>query len=172
MSDLPEGPLRLGPLLRYVDDTSATIWVETSEASTVTVRAGDVTASARTFRAHGHHYALVEVTGLPSGTPTPYEVLVDGEAVWPPDEPEFADFPPSVIPTLRPGKPLRVAFGSCRVSMAHDEESNATFGVDALRAYALHMAGLTGPQDDSPTDGPTSWCSSATRCTPTTRAPA
>jgi hypothetical protein len=148
VTDLPEGPLRLGPLLRYVDATSATIWVETAEASTVTITAGDVTASARTFRAHDHHYALVELTGLPPGTPTPYTVSIDGESVWPPDEPEFADFPPSVIPTLEPGKPLRVAFGSCRVSMPHDEESNARFGVDALRAYALHMAGLTGPADE------------------------
>ena len=44
------------------------------------VEAGDVTARARTFAAHGHHYALVEVTGLPPGTPTPYRVLVDGDA--------------------------------------------------------------------------------------------
>jgi hypothetical protein len=149
-SDLPEGPLRLGPLLRFVDDTSATIWVETAAASTVTVQAGDVVATARTFAAHGHHYALVEVTGLPSGTATPYAVQVDGERVWPPDEPEFADFPPSVIPTLQPGKPLRLAFGSCRVSMSHDEESNAQFGVDALRAYALRMAGITGAADRWP----------------------
>ncbi len=87
--------------------------------------------------------------------------------VWPPDEPEFADFPPSVIPTLQPGKPLRVAFGSCRVSLSHDEESNQKFGIDALRAYALTMAGLTRP---SPSAGRTWWCSSATRCTPTTPA--
>ena len=104
VSDLPEGPLRLGPLLRFVDDTSATIWVETSEAATVVVEAGDVTASARTFRAHDHHYALVEVTGLPPGTATPYRVLVDDQPVWPPDDPEFADFPPSVVPTLEAGE--------------------------------------------------------------------
>ena len=170
MSDLPEGRLRLGPLLRFVDDSSATIWVETAEAATVVVETGEVRASARTFAAHGHHYALVEVTGLPTGTATPYRVLVDDEVVWPPDEPEFADFPPSVIPTLKPGKPLRLAFGSCRVSMPHDEETNAKFGIDALRAYALHMAGLTGRAGESPTDGPTSSSSSATRSTPTTPA--
>jgi len=144
VSDLPEGPLRLGPLLRFVDDTSATIWVETTTAANVVVEAGEVTASAHTFRAHDHHYALVEVSGLPPGTATPYRVLVDDQPVWPPDDPEFADFPPSVVPTLEPGKPLRVAFGSCRVSVSHDEEGNAQFGIDALRAYALHMAGLTG----------------------------
>jgi len=141
--DLPEGPLRLGPLLRFVDETTATIWVETATAATVVVEAGDVVATARTFGAHGHHYALVEVTGLRPGTTTPYRVLVDGERVWPPDDPVFADFPPSVIPTVDPAKPLRVAFGSCRVSVSHDEEGNQSFGIDALRAYALHMAGLT-----------------------------
>jgi len=143
-SDLPEGPLRLGPLLRYVDATSATIWVETAAAASVVVEAGQVTAEARTFVAHGHHYALVEVAGLPPGTPTPYRVLLDGAPVWPPDEPGFAEFPASVIPTLDPAKPLRLAFGSCRVSVSHDEAGTAAFGIDALRAYALRMAGLTG----------------------------
>ena len=136
--------------MRFVDDTSATIWVETTTAANVVVEAGEVTASARTFRAHDHHYALVEVSGLPPGTATPYRVLVDDQQVWPPDDPEFADFPPSVVPTLEPGKPLRVAFGSCRVSVSHDEEGNAQFGIDALRAYALHMAGLTGEGDRWP----------------------
>jgi hypothetical protein len=143
-TDLPAGPLRLGPLLRYVDTTSATIWVETAEAATVTVEAGSATAGARTFAAHGHHYALVEVDGLPAGTPTPYRVLIDGTQVWPPDDPEFLEFPVPVIPTLDPDKPLRLAFGSCRVSVSHDAEGTAAFGVDALRAYALRMAGLTG----------------------------
>ena len=150
LDDLPDGPLRLGPLLRYVDASSATIWVETSEAAEVSVVAGEVTARARTFAAHRHHYALVEVTGLPEGTTTPYRVLIDDAEVWPPDDPDFAAFPPSVIPTLEPGKSLRVAFGSCRVSVSHDEAGNAEFGVDALRAYALRMAGLTGEPERWP----------------------
>ncbi len=130
--------LVLGPLLRYVDETSASIWVEVSDAATVTVTAGDHVATARTFSAHGHHYALVELTGLEPGSHAPYTVDVGGETLWPePDSP----FPPSIIPTLRPGKPLRMAFGSCRVSVPHDEEGTDAFGVDALRSYALHMAG-------------------------------
>jgi hypothetical protein len=143
MSDLV-----LGPLLRFVDATSATIWVETGAAADVTVTAGPHVATARTFGAHGHHYALVELTGLEPGTETPYVVQVDGQQVWPSTDPAFADFPPSVIPTLEPGKPLRMAFGSCRVSVPHDEEGNDAFGVDALRAYSLFMAGLTGPESD------------------------
>ncbi len=34
-----------------------------------------------------------------------------------------------------------MAFGSCRVSVPHDQAGTEGFGVDALRAYALHMAG-------------------------------
>ena len=128
--------LALGPLLRYVDRDSATIWVETTVAATVTVVAGEHRGTARTFRAHDHHYALVELLGLTPGTHTPYTVLVNDEVVWPePDSP----YPPSVIPTLD-DKPLRMAFGSCRVSVPHDEAGTEAFGVDALRSYALHMA--------------------------------
>jgi len=130
--------LVLGPLLRYVDETSASIWVEVSDSTTVTVTAGDHVASARTFVAHGHHYALVELDGLEPGSHTPYTVEADGTTLWP--EPG-SDFPHPVVPTLKPGKPLRMAFGSCRVSVPHDEAGTKAFGVDALRSYALHMAG-------------------------------
>jgi hypothetical protein len=140
--------LVLGPLLRYVDATSATVWVETDAPAEVVVTAGPHRASARTFAAHGRHYALVELTDLEPGTKTPYVVDLDGDRVWPSGEPAFDDFPPSVIPTLQPGKPLRMAFGSCRVSVAHDERGNADFGIDALRAYALFMAGLTESDSD------------------------
>jgi len=132
--------LVLGPLLRYVDETSASIWVETSGAATVTVTTGDRTANAHTFAAHGHHYALVEIEDLEPGSQHPYTVSIAGEQVWP--EPDSA-FPPSLIPTLRSGKPLRMAFGSCRVSVPHDEAGTKAFGVDALRSYALHMASAT-----------------------------
>ncbi len=145
--------LVLGPLMRHVDTTTAAIWVETSTASEVSVVAGERQASARTFAAHGHHYALVELTGLEPGTRTPYVVRVDGEQVWPSTDPDFAEFPPSVIATLEPGKPLRMAFGSCRVSVEHDAEGTEQFGVDAMRAYALHMAGVT----DTGQDGPERW---------------
>src|SRR4051794_24340958 len=140
--------LVLGPLLRHVDSTTATIWVETETAGTVTVEAGDHRASARTFTAHGHHYALVELTGLAPGSRTPYAVRVGDELVWPSDDPAFAEFPPSVIATLEPGKPLRMAFGSCRVSVSHDAAGTEEFGVDAMRTYALAMAGITGGDPD------------------------
>ena len=142
--------LVLGPLLRYVDDTTASVWVEASTSSVVTVIAGEHHVSAPTFAVHGHHYALVELDDLDPGTRTAYQVEIDGEPVWPlPD----SEHPPSVIATLKPGKPLRLAFGSCRVSEGHDEDANAKYGVDALRAYALHM----GHQTNAGSEGEERW---------------
>ncbi len=145
---MPEEGLVLGPLLRYVDRDSATIWVETAERATVTVTAGGGEWSARTFRVHGHHFALVEVTGLEPGTVTPYAVhLGDPQRpVWPPTAAGTEQdpiLPPSVISTFKPGKPPRIAFGSCRTSVDHDHDGNRTHGVDSMRAYALAMAGVT-----------------------------
>jgi len=124
-------------LLRYVDETSASIWVETRDRSRVTVRADGRTWSAVTFGVHGHHYALVEVDGLAPGSVQEYAVSIDDELVWPPAD---SPYPPSRIATLEPGKELRMAFGSCRTSVPHDSAGNRTHGVDAMRAYALHMA--------------------------------
>ncbi|MEA3551408.1 alkaline phosphatase D family protein [Pseudarthrobacter sp. C1] len=129
--------LVLGPMMRYVDQTSASIWVETRDNASVTVSAGAGEWKARTFAVHGHHYALVEVDGLEPGSVTPYTVAVNGVPVWP--EPGTGFLPP-VIATLKPGKPLRLAFGSCRTSVPHDESGNRSHGVDALRAYAVAMS--------------------------------
>ncbi|MGA9746566.1 MAG: alkaline phosphatase D family protein [Nocardioides sp.] len=134
-------PLVLGPLLRHVATTTATVWVETAAAGSVTVRAGGRSWSARTFGVHGHHYALVMVDGLEPGTRTAYDVAVDDARVWPPED---SAFPPSVIPTLTPDKPLKLMFGSCRTSVSHDQRGNLTHGVDALRALARGLAAHSG----------------------------
>ena len=130
--------------MRYVDDTSATIWVETADAAVVTVTGGRAGSprpapSARTA-------TTTRWWRSPGSSPartTAYTVDVDGASGSGRRRREGAAFPPSVIATLEPGKPLRMAFGSCRVSVGHDEAGNTPFGVDALRAYALRMAGLT-----------------------------
>ncbi|CAN5531504.1 alkaline phosphatase D family protein [soil metagenome] len=115
--------------------------METRDATRVVVRTDDRSWEARTFGVHGHHYALVVIDGLEPGTVAPYTVELDGERAWPPAEgAEGSDFPPSVLTSLKPGKPLRMAFGSCRTSVDHDEAGNTTHGVDALRTLALKMA--------------------------------
>ena len=128
--------LRLGPLLRHVSDTTATVWVQTAHPTRVTVRCAGREASAPTFGVHGFHYALVVLTGLEPGSVNPYTVSLDGERVWPPRD---STFPESRIATLDASTPTRLAFGSCRTCIAHDAEGNASHGVDALRAYAVSM---------------------------------
>ena len=60
--------LLIGPVLRRVVDTRATVWVETDAPALVTVRAeGGGAGAAKTFAAYGHHYALVIVEGLRPG---------------------------------------------------------------------------------------------------------
>ncbi|MGA6220088.1 alkaline phosphatase D family protein [Streptomyces umbrinus] len=130
--------LRLGPLLRYVDGSSATIWVEASRPCTAEVRCPDgAGGESRTFQIAGHHYALIPVTGLTPGTTSSYDVLLDGVQVWPlPD----SRFPPSVIHTpVDDHETVRVAFGSCRWSTPAADEKDPG-GPDALDTLAARIA--------------------------------
>ncbi|MEW2706459.1 alkaline phosphatase D family protein [Streptomyces koyangensis] len=135
--------LRLGPVLRYADTDSATVWVEADRACTAEVRCpgGEGGGSAPTFSVEGHHYALIPVTGLPEGSDTPYEVHLGGEPVWPsPDSP----FPPSTIRTAPresdQNRAVRVTFGSCRWSSPPSGQDSPV-GPDALDALAARIAG-------------------------------
>jgi hypothetical protein len=137
--------LVLGPLLRHVSERTATIWVETDRPCEVRVTGtdgdgagpgGDGTgpdASARTFTAHGHHYALVEIGGLEPGARIPYAVDLDGERVWP--EPG-SPFPAPAIHTIDGSGALRISFGSCRRS----PDRAGVHGLDALSAFAHRLA--------------------------------
>ncbi|RFU86223.1 alkaline phosphatase family protein [Streptomyces triticagri] len=130
--------LRLGPLLRHVDGGAATIWVESDRPSTAEVRCADGAAGrTRTFQVAGHHYALIPVEGLTPGTETAYEVLLDGDRVWPqPDSP----FPPSTIRTPAGTQDeLRVSFGSCRWAISPTGEKDP-MGPDALDTLAVRLA--------------------------------
>lgn len=147
---LPAGPLTLGPLLRYIGETSATVWVQTRGSAVVQVRAFDREWSAPTFGAHGRHYALVVVDGLEPGATGDYAVDIDGDQVWPPVDPDHPDLPASRIRTLLRSEPTRLAFGSCRTTVPHDAEGNASNGVDALRAYAYHLSRPERDEQDWP----------------------
>ncbi|HLU98893.1 MAG TPA: alkaline phosphatase D family protein [Thermobifida alba] len=129
--------LRLGPVLRNVTETSATIWVETTAPGRVTVTAGDLSASADTFEVHGHHYALCDLTGLRPGQAVEYRVSVDGAPVWPEAD---SPHPPSLLRVPDPSAPQRLLFGSCRTPTDHGPAAVARYGADVLRAYALRLA--------------------------------
>ncbi len=133
--------LLLGPLLRHVDPVSATVWVETDVPCRVEV----LGRSAHTFCVGGHHYALVVVEDLEPGSTTAYEVHLDGEQAWPPEE---SAFPVSRIRTPgRPG-PFRLAFGSCRYASPRTVEDSEGIPPDALDLYAQQVAAL--PEDRWP----------------------
>jgi hypothetical protein len=138
--------LILGPVLRYVSETEATIWVETDGSCEVGVSSGDgkgFEATEETFEVQEHHYALVCVEDLEPGQIYEYEVAIDGERCWPLADSEF---PPSVIRTLHPERPIEMVFGSCRVALPHEPPYNLSKDedpdgreYDALYAKALKM---------------------------------
>jgi hypothetical protein len=132
--------LLLGPLLRYVSDTEATVWVETSEACEVEV----LGRREQTFTVAGHHFALVRLEGLEPGGFYEYGVALDGEQRWPAPG---SDLPPSAIRTLGREEPLDICFGSCRVALPNDPHHNQSkdshedgFEPDALRILAKQMS--------------------------------
>ncbi|MCX5046575.1 alkaline phosphatase family protein [Aldersonia sp. NBC_00410] len=122
--------LVLGPLLRHVGETDATVWVETAQPCTVEV----LEHKEHTWTAGGHHYALLVIEGLEPGSDSEYEVRLDGELVWP--EPDATH--PSVIRTLRGDGSLALAFGSCRFATTSTAE-DPHLGIDALENYAKRM---------------------------------
>ncbi|WP_392544343.1 alkaline phosphatase D family protein [Oryzobacter telluris] len=130
----PTDALVLGPVLRYVDETSATVWVRTAAPATVAVERAGRTWSAPTFTVHGSHYALVVLEDLRPGTDDAYAVAVDDEPVWP-----LPGAPASRIRTLDPSRTTRFAFGTCRTTGSHDEAGNRAHGVDALRSLAVAL---------------------------------
>jgi hypothetical protein len=130
--------LLLGPLLRYVSATEATIWVEADAPCEVRV----LGATEPTFEVDGHHYALVRVEDLEPSSTTPYTVELDGERRWPSPG---SKLPPSLIRTVGDG-PLDVRFGSCRVALPNEEPYTHSKDrheegreVDALRVLADEM---------------------------------
>lgn len=127
--------LLLGPLLRYVGETEATVWVETDAPCEVAVN-GHV---APTFTVEDHHYALVAVHGLEPGTTTEYDVQLDGDTVWPL---EGTPYGPSLIRTLGHVQPLKVVFGSCRVSVPDHPPYVLTADEDEQGKEVDALAGL------------------------------
>jgi PhoD-like phosphatase len=131
--------LVLGPLLRYVSETEATVWVETDSPCEVEILGN----REPTFAVEEHFYALVRIEDLEPGSFNEYEVKLDGKRRWPlPD----SDLPPSAIRALGRDQPLDVCFGSCRVALPHTEpyvhskdrhEDGREY--DALRVLATEM---------------------------------
>jgi PhoD-like phosphatase len=134
-----DGPaLVLGPMVRYAGETEATVWVETDRECLVEL----LGRQARTFEVAGHHYGLVVLDGLTPGSAQEYTVTLDGILRWP-----LAGhgLPPSVLRTLGQAQPVRLAFGSCRVSeiaprnLGRQARRSGAKSVDALAACAATL---------------------------------
>jgi hypothetical protein len=132
---MPE--LIVGPMLRYLSDRDATIWVETDGPCEVEV----VDHSTRTFEVHGHHYAIVAIDGLDPGETYEYSVALDREVKWPEGSRRF---PPSRIRTFDDDGPFDISFGSCRVAVPHEPPYTLTKNQhdEGKEADALHVLGL------------------------------
>jgi PhoD-like phosphatase len=133
--------LVLGPVLRHVAASSATIWVETDGPCTVEI----LGRRASTFAVCDHHYALVVVRDLPRDSIIPYEVALNGVRAWPQSD----EYPPSVIRTNAGSWPVRIVVGSCRAAAPHerpytlerDRDPDAR-GADSLWLVAMAMTAL------------------------------
>jgi phosphodiesterase/alkaline phosphatase D-like protein len=132
------GSLVLGPLLRYVGERDAVIWVETSEPCEVEI----LGSRERTFCVCDHHYALVCCGDLEPGTWHEYDVKLDGEQVWPLND----GFPASALHTYPKERALDVVFGSCRVAAPHEppyslrkDQDERGREIDALHTLAQRM---------------------------------
>jgi PhoD-like phosphatase len=126
--------LLIGPVLRHVGTTDATVFVETDAPCEVEI----LGCREQTWLAGGHHYALVTIEGLQPATATPYDVRLDAAVVWPPLD---SDRPPSRIRTLgHDDRQIRLAFGSCRHSRASAQVGDKHFDADSLAAYSRELA--------------------------------
>ena len=130
--------LVLGPMLRYAGTESATFWVETSTPCELEIL-GHRTS---TFTIEGHHYALLLVDDLTPASVTPYDVRLDGEHVWPPDDGR----PQPVVHTRNNEPRTRLVFGSCRVGNPQPTklgrewpEDLRALGIDALWTYSKQL---------------------------------
>jgi hypothetical protein len=126
--------LLIGPVLRHVGTTDATVWVETDGPCQVEV----LGHSEHTWTMAGHHYALVIIEDLQPGSSTAYEVRLGDEVVWPPLD---SSRPPSRIRTQGDGREVRLAFGSCRYARAAVKLADRRFDPDSLVCYSRVLAG-------------------------------
>ena len=136
--------LILGPVLRHVGTDDVTVWVETDAPCEVEVRTRVRQRDGRTFAVGGPPLrdrrarraaepARARRTRS-SSTATP---------VWP-----LADsaYPPSVLRTIDPSRPLQVLFGSCRAASEVVVRDPTGSGEDVLDGYARRM--VTRPPED------------------------
>jgi phosphodiesterase/alkaline phosphatase D-like protein len=131
--------LVLGPILRYVDTTRATVWVETDKQCTVEVRASTGQGGAEdTWSVHDHHFAIVQLVDLPAGSVVDYTVSLRSPAD-PVAEASPAVAAHGTLRTAAEDDALTLAFGSCRRGDTYDEDRLKAIGADGLAGLAARV---------------------------------
>ncbi len=153
--------LVLGPLLRYVGTTDATIWVETDAACEVEVlgrREQTFCVAGPSLRAGAVEDLEPGRAGVRGGARRRAALAAAG-----------SEFPPSVLRTFRADEQIELVFGSCRVALP--QEPPYTLPKEATRRTAAASTPCTRSRSrSSTTTRPptrTSCSSAATRSTPT-----
>ena len=141
--------LVLGPMLRHVTETSATVWVETDRRCTVEV----LGRTTPTFCVAGHHYALVDHRRPHAGVDQRVRRTARRRGRAGPSR--AARCRPAGSAPCGDGPLVAVVFGSCRTAAPHEPPwalelaiDDRGRGVDALYAYALRM--VDQPADEWP----------------------
>ncbi len=156
--------LVLGPLLRYVGSTQATVWVETDAPCEVTV----LGHRERTFHVEGHHYALVVIDGSRAGI---------GDAVRgaPRRRAGLAESTASArrAPSTRGTTSARHGWCSGRAASARRSASPTRSPRTSTRrrSRSTPSGRSRGGCRRAGSRGPTACCCWATRCTPTRSRP-
>lgn len=132
--------LVLGPILRYADPEEATVWVETDESCEVEV----LGQSSRTFCVGGHHYAILILEGLEPESQLPYSVTLDGRLAWP----ERGNREGLIRTPARDGR-LKMAFGSCRVTLPHEPPYTLSKDQDDRGREVDSLAALSNRLEDT-----------------------
>jgi hypothetical protein len=124
--------LVLGPMLRYAGTQSASFWLETNRPCEVEI----LGHRDRTFCVERHHYALLLVEDLQPASLIDYDVRLDGQVVWPPDDGR----PGPVVHTRRGEREVRLVFGSCRRGDPQPQRGEfPSTGIDVLWAYSRQL---------------------------------
>jgi phosphodiesterase/alkaline phosphatase D-like protein len=142
----------VGPLLRAVSSTCATIWVEVSQPAFVSlllVSPDDpdlsLSLTTPTVPVGGYFYATLQIATLRPFTWYSYKLIITTQDHSEPkstissDSYDFRTLSSQTAPSSLPGSALRVAYGSCR-NLAHPKE-------DTLSAYGDWLAQHVAERD-------------------------
>ena len=132
--------LLIGPLLRHVGHTDATVWVETDEPCEVEI----LGHREHTWTVAGHHYALVTLSGLEPGSSD-----ARTRCGWTASSSGRRRAPRArrrVSARWATDRPLRLAFGSCRYGRAAAEARRQAL---RPRCAELLVARCSAREDES-----------------------